>query len=131
MTNVDVAQDFFQLLAGGLRADHGVAFKRTGLLDGRDALEGTLHEAIVDAFLNQRAAGTGADFALVEREHDKAFDGLVEEIVVFIEHVGEENVGRFSAQLKRNGNQVLAGVLHDEAARGGFAGESDFGHARA
>ena len=105
--------------------------QRTGLLDGRHALERPLHESVVDALLNQRAAGTGADFALVEREHHKALDRLVEEVVVLLQHVGEEDVGRFAAQLQRDRNQVLAGVLHDEPAGGGFAGKGDLGHARA
>ncbi len=47
------------------------------------------------------------------------------------QHVGEEDVRGFAAELEGYGNQVLAGVLHDEAARGGFAGESNFGDARA
>ena len=46
------------------------------------ALERALHELVVDRLLDQRAAGTGADLALVEREHHEAFDRPVEEIVV-------------------------------------------------
>ena len=84
MADVDVAEDLFQLLAGDLRADHGVALQRIGLLDGRYPLERPLHELVVDALLNERAAGAGADFALVEREHHEAFDRLVEEVVVFL-----------------------------------------------
>ena len=107
------------------------ALQRIGLLDGRHALQRPLHEFVVDALLDERAAGAGADLALVEREHHEAFDGLVEEVVVFLADVGEEDVGRLAAQFQRDRNQVLAGVLHDEPASGGFAGEGNLGHARA
>ncbi len=84
LADIDVAEDFLQLLGRHLRADHGVALERIGLLDGRHALQRPLHELVVDAFLNERAAGAGADFALVEREHHEAFDRLVEEVIVFV-----------------------------------------------
>ena len=84
LADIDVAEDLFQLLVRHLRADHGVALERVGLLDGCYALERPLHELVVDALLDERAAGAGADFALVEREHHEAFDGLVEEVVVFV-----------------------------------------------
>ena len=128
MTDVDVAEDLFQLLGGDLRADHGGAFERVGLLDGGNTLERALHEAVVDALLNERATGAGADFALIEGEHHEALDRLVKEIVVFVADVVEEDVGGFAAQLKGDGNQVLAGVLHDEATGCGFASEGDLGH---
>src|ERR1700722_12458708 len=91
LTDIDVAEDFFKLLGRNLRTDHGGGFERVGLLDGCDALESPFHEAVVDALLNKRAAGAGADFALVEREHDEAFDGFIEEVVVFAANIFEEN----------------------------------------
>ena len=45
--------------------------------------------------------------------------------------VVEEDVGRFAAELQRHRDQVLAGVLHDQPAGGGLAGEGDLGDARA
>ena len=57
-------------------------FERVALDDGGDALQGPLHELVVDRLLHQGAAGAGADLALVEGEHDEALDGLVEEVVV-------------------------------------------------
>src|ERR1044071_8338490 len=43
----------------------------------------------VKAILEMRATRTGADLALVEREHDEAFDRLVEEIIMFAFNQGE------------------------------------------
>ena len=128
--DIDVAQDFFQLLARDLRADHGVGLQRIGLLDGRYALERPLHELVVDALLDERAAGAGANLALIEREHHEAFDRLVEEVIVFVEHICEEDVRGFAAKFQCDRNQVLAGILHDQAAGGGFARERDLGDAR-
>ena len=81
--------------------------------------------------MDQRAARAGADLALVEREHREAFERLVEEIVILGHHIGEEDVRRLAAQFQRHRNEVLAGILHDQAAGRGFAGEGDLGDARA
>ena len=78
----------------------------------------------------KRAAGAGADFALVKGKHQEAFNRLVQECVVLGHHVFEKQVGRLAAQLQRDGNQVLAGVLHDEAARSGLPGERYLGDSR-
>src|SRR5437773_346679 len=43
-----------------------------------------------------------AHFALVQRKHDKALDGLVEERVVLVTHVGKENVRRLAAEFQRD-----------------------------
>src|SRR5262249_35487061 len=58
------------------------------------------------------------------------FDGFVEVVIIFIAYVREEDVGRLAAEFECDWDQVLAGVLHDEAACRGLAGESNFGHAR-
>ena len=77
------------------------------LRDRLDALERPLHEAVVDRLLDQRAARAGADLALVEREHDEAFDRLVEEVVVLGRDVVEEDVRRLAAELQRHRDEVL------------------------
>jgi ParB family chromosome partitioning protein len=92
--------------------------------------KGPLHEAVEDLFVDQGAARTGADLALVEREHDEALDRLVEEIVILGHDVLEEDVGRLAAEFERHRNQVLARVLHDQPARRRLAGEGDLGDAR-
>ena len=75
--------------------------------------------------LNEGARGTGADLALIEGEHGEAFEGLVEEGVVGLGDVFEEDVGGFAAEFEGDRDEVLRGVLHDEAAGGGLAGEGD------
>ncbi|MCY1200129.1 hypothetical protein D9M72_115550 [compost metagenome] len=128
---VDVRQDLLQLFGGRLRADHGAGVERMALADRGHALECALHEAVVDRFLDQRARRAGADLALVQREHGKAFQRLVEEGVVGGQHVLEEDVGRLAAQLQRHRDQVLRRVLHDQPAGGGLAGERHLADARA
>ena len=131
LADVDIGQDLLHLIVRGLGADHGGRVERVALLDGRDALDGALDELVVDRFLDQRAAGAGADFALVEGEQREAFERLVEEFVVGVHHVGEEDVRRFAAQLQRRRDQVVGGVMGDHAAGGGRAGEGDLGDALA
>ena len=79
--------------------------------------------------MHEGARGAGADFALVEREHREAFEALVEVGVVLVGDVGEEDVGRLAAEFERAGDDVLGGVLHDEAAGRRLAGECDLGDA--
>ena len=95
------------------------------LLDLLHPLDCALHELVVDRLLDERAARAGADLALVEREHRKAFERLVEELVVGLHHVGEEDIGRFAAEFERDRDQVLRRVLHDKPAGGRLAGEGD------
>ena len=113
------------MVGGGLRADHGGHVERVALLDLLHAGDGALHELVVDRFLHQRAARAGADLALIEREHREAFERLVEELIVRIHDVGEEDVGRLAAEFQRDRDDVLGGVLHDQAARRRLAGEGD------
>ena len=131
LADVDIGEDLRQLLAGGLRADHGVGLARIALLDRSNPLERPLHEAVIDVRMDQCPARAGADLALVQREHDEAFNHLVEEIVVFSGDVLEEDVRRLAAELQRDRDEVLAGILHDQPARRGLAGEGDLGDARA
>ncbi len=81
--------------------------------------------------MDERATWARADFALIECEHHKAFDGLVEEIVVFRCNILEEDVRRLAAEFQRNRDEILAGILHDQSTRRRFAGEGDLGDARA
>src|SRR5271165_126668 len=128
LADVDVGENLLQLLGRSLSANHHCGIERVALNNRIDALQRALHEAVVDRLLDERAARTGADLALVEREHDKAFDRLVEEVVVLGAHVLEKDIGRLAAELERDWNQVLRGVLHDEPARRRLAGERDLGN---
>src|SRR5262249_20180215 len=96
-----------------------------------DALERPFHEAVVDVLMDQRTARTGTDLALVEREHHKTFDRLVEEVVVFGGDVLEEDVRRLAARVERDGDEGLGSIFDDQPARRGLAGEGDLGDARA
>ena len=58
------------------RADHRPRVERMSLRDRRDALKRTLHEAVVDLFIDQYARRTRAHFALIQREHREAFEGF-------------------------------------------------------
>ena len=75
--------------------------------------------------MNKGAGRTGADLALVQGEHDEAFDSLVEIVVIFAHDVCEEDVRRLAAEFQRDRDDVLGGILHDEAARRRLAGEGD------
>ena len=107
LADVDVGEDLLELVVGGLRADHRRRVERVALHDLLHALDGTLHEGVVDALLHERARRAGANLALVEGEHGEALERLVEELVVLVEHVGEEDVRRLAAQLQRDGDDIL------------------------
>ena len=51
-----------------LRAQHGLRIQRVTDLDLAHALEGLLHEGIVDGLVDQGAAGARAHLPAVERE---------------------------------------------------------------
>lgn len=68
---------------------------------------------------------------MVKREHRKALERLVEEIVVLGGNIGKEDVRRLAAEFERDGDQVLAGILHDQPTGGRLAGKGDLGDARA
>src|SRR3954452_17337021 len=82
--DIDIGQDLLHLLGGRLRADHGGRIQRIALDDRLNPLQGPLHEAVKYLFVDQGAARTGADLALVEREHDEALDRLFEKIVALV-----------------------------------------------
>ncbi len=94
--------------------------------DGFGALYHALHEAFVNAFLHQNARGAGTHLALIEGKHNRAFEAFVEEIVIGVHDAFKENVGRFAAEFQRDGHDVFGGILHDELAGSGFAGEGHF-----
>nr|GFD52724.1 hypothetical protein [Tanacetum cinerariifolium] len=72
-----------------------------GLYTGDDAGD----KLVVDVFLNQHPRGAGADFALVEGKHHRAFNGFIKEVVVGIHYALEEHVGRLATQFHRHRNQ--------------------------
>ena len=80
--------------------------------------------------LDQRPGRSGADLALVEGEQHQALDGLVEEAVVLVHHVGKEDVGRL-APPERGGDQVVGRGLRDHSAGRGRAREGDLADALA
>ena len=125
LSDVDVGEDLLQLVVGGLGAELGVGVQRVALDDLLGPGHGVGHEGVVDAFLDQGAGRAGADLALVEGEQGEAFQGLVVERVVGVGDVVEEDVGALAAEFQGDRDQVLAGVLADQAAGGGFAGEGD------
>ncbi|VAU69020.1 Uncharacterised protein [Klebsiella pneumoniae] len=96
-----------------LRPHLGNVIQRITAANRLHAPDRPLHKALINGFLHQRAARTGADFALVKREQRKPFQRFVEEGVLFVHHVGKEDVRRFAAQLERDRNDVLGRVLHD------------------
>jgi hypothetical protein len=125
----DVLEDLLLLVLGGLWAHLGGGVERVADLDFGNARYGTFDELVEDGLVHEGARGAGADLALVEREERKAFDGLVEEVIVLIHDVGHEDVGGLAAEFEGLGDDGLGCVLHDEAAGGGFSGEGDFGDA--
>ena len=84
---------------------------------------------VVDRFLHERPARASADFPLIDHEHCEAFERLVEEVVVLGHYVSEEDIRRLAAELQRDGDQILRGVLHNESPRCRLSGESDLGDA--
>lgn len=105
--DVHVAEDFLVLVFAGLGAHHGVGVEGVAYPDGAGAAHDFFHETVVDAFVDEHAAGAGADFALVEGEHYSAFDGFVEEFVVLIHNRGEEDVGAFAAEFHGYWNEIF------------------------
>ena len=129
LPDLDVVQDLVVLLLAGLRTDHGVAVQRVALYDLLGALGGIDQELVEDRLLDQRPARAGADLALVQREHREALERLVIEVVVLQRDVVEEDVRALAAEFQGDRNDVLAGVLHDQLAGRGLAGEGDLGDA--
>src|ERR1700722_378774 len=130
LANLDVFQNLLQLIARCLSAHHGGRIERIANFDLAYASDRAFQEFVEDGFLNQSARRASADFALVECEESKAFERLIEVIIVSIHHVREKDVGRLAAQLQGLRDDWLRRVLHDQTAGGGFTGESDFGDAR-
>ena len=52
--DVEIREDFFQLVLAGLRAYHGVGVEWVAAFDGRHALEHFFHELVVNRLLHQR-----------------------------------------------------------------------------
>ncbi|EJZ06057.1 hypothetical protein MFORT_28624 [Mycolicibacterium fortuitum subsp. fortuitum DSM 46621 = ATCC 6841 = JCM 6387] len=125
--DLDVGQDLLQLIVGGLRTDHRLGVQRVALTHGLGADGGQFQELVVDVCLDQRPRRAGAHLTLVQGEHGEPFQGFVLEVIGSCQHIGEEDVGALAAQLEGHRDEVLAGVLHDQPARGGLTGEGDLG----
>ena len=82
LADLDVRQDLFQLIVGGLGTDHGLGVQRVALPYRLGADRGQLEELVVDVGLDQAARRARADLALVEGEHREALERLVLEVVV-------------------------------------------------
>ena len=77
--------------------------------------------------MNKRTGRTGADLALVQGEHRKPFERLVEEIIVLGRDILEKDVGRLAAEFQCHRDDVVGRILHDEPAGRRLAGEGDLG----
>ena len=110
-----------------MRTNHGGVIQWVAGFDGGYPLQGTFHELIINRLMHQRPRGTGTNLARIKREHGETFQRLIEIIIIFGEHVVEENIRRFTTQFQGDRNQVGGGVLHDQPAGAGLAGEGDFG----
>ncbi len=130
LADIDIAQDLVELVLRRLRADLDRRVERIALADRGDARHGALDEAVEDRLMDQGARRAGTDLALVEGEQSKAFERLVEEGIVLVEHVRHEDVGRLAAKLHRLGDQMVRRGVHDLLAGDGLAGERDLGDAR-
>ena len=127
--DLDVLEDLLLLILGGLWAHLCGGVERVANLDLRDASYSTFDELVEDGLVHEGTRGAGADLALVEGEECKAFEGLVEEVIVLVHDVGHEDVGGFSTQLQGLRNDGLGRVLHDEAAGRRLSGKGDLGDA--
>ncbi len=130
LPNLDVREDLLELIRGGLGADHRIGIEWVALDHLPDPLNGTLDKRVVNGLLHQRSARAGAHFALIEGEHREAFERLVEEVIIFVVHVGKEDVGRLAAQFECDRDYVLGGILHDEPPCRRLTRERDLGDAR-
>jgi len=128
-TDCDVLEDLLLLILRGLWAHLGGWVERIANLDLGYTSYSAFDELIEDGLVHEGARGARADLALVEGEESKAFDGLVEEVIVLVHDVGHEDVGGLAAKLQGLGDDGLGGVLHDEAAGRRFSSEGDLGDA--
>src|ERR1700694_1455610 len=84
LAHLDIAENLFHLLPGGLGAHLRRRVERIADPDPRDTGNRALHELVEDRFLDQRARRAGTKLTLVECEERKAFKRLIEKIVVGI-----------------------------------------------
>ena len=108
------------LLFADQRAHLGFALERRAELDLLRLLGHRLDELLVDRLLHQDAAAGRADFALIDEDaEERAVDGGFEI------GVGKENVRRLAAEFERDALHRVGGLLDDDLAHGGAAGECD------
>ena len=73
--------------------------------------------------MNQRTRWTGTDLALVQSEHRKALNTLLQEVIIFIHDVLEEDRWGLTAQLQGHWNDALGGALVNHLADWGGTGK--------
>ncbi len=111
--------------------DHGVGVQRAALLDRSHALQGTLHEAVVDRFLDQRARRAGQTSPWLKANSTKPSMALSRKASSSAITSSKKMLAALATQLQRGGDQVAGSGLGDHAARGGRTGEGDLGDALA
>ena len=112
-----------------LLADQGthlcVAIQRRSQLDLLRLLGHGVHKILIDGFLYQDAATSGADFTLIDEHAEKgSVDGG------FKICVGEENIRRLAAEFEGNALHGICGLLHDNLSDRSTAGESNLVYVR-
>ncbi len=108
------------MLFADQRAHLGFAVERRAEPDTFRLLHHRVDELVVDGLLDQDAAARRADFALVDEDAEEcAVDGGFEI------GIGEKDVRRLAAQLKRDALDRIGRAFHDQLAHRGAAGEGD------
>src|SRR5256714_11917799 len=122
--DLEIRTDAVVLLFADQRAHLGVTVERTTELDALGFFGHGLDEFGVDFLLDEDAAASGANFALIDKDsEERAVDSG------FPIRFGKENVGRLAAEFKGDALEGIGGALDDDFSHGGAAGERDFVHA--
>ena len=127
--DLQVLLNLVHLLLGSLRAHHGFRIKWVTDFDLLHALNGQLQEFIRNVLVHQGAGWTGADFALVEGEHNEAFNALFQVGIIFIHDVFKEDRWGFTTQFQGDGDDLVCGGFVDDLAHWSRAGEGNLGNA--
>src|ERR1700733_738375 len=120
LADFDVGVHAVVLFFADQRAHLGFPVERRTELDLLGLLRHRFDKVLVDRLLYQDAASGGTDFALVNEDAEEcAIDGRFEV------SVGKEDVGRFAAELEGDALYRVSGLLDDDLANRGAAGEGD------
>jgi hypothetical protein len=76
-TDLDVVQNFFELIVRRLGAHHRFREQRVSQPDVGDALDRSLKEFVKDGFLHQRPRWASADLAFVKCEEGESFQSFI------------------------------------------------------